>query len=227
MKQGPHWLLQRAAQVPPGSDWLGMAERDHLAGLKTEKRRSDWLLGRWTAKQAISRDRGLGQELESLARLEVLPTSTGSPQAYIDGRALPMALSLSHREGAAICVVADSGAVGCDLEWVEDRSVAFVQDYFSRSERALIEARGDETRALTANGLWSAKESVLKLLGFGLRIDARSIEVRSFPLTTSEWQVFSVLYRPELRQIHGWWCRIENWILTVVSDAETSCPIGL
>ena len=48
----PRWLTACAADVPAGDAWLSAAERHVQSGLRIEKRRADWRLGRWTAKQA-------------------------------------------------------------------------------------------------------------------------------------------------------------------------------
>ena len=116
--------------------------------------------------------------------------------------------------------------MGCDLEWVEDRSTAFVEDYFTPSERVLIEERGTEMTALMANAMWSAKESLLKLLGLGLTVDTRSLTVSSFPVSRSgEWQPFTVHLHPDSRQFNGWWRRRDNWVLTVATDPQSECPV--
>ena len=48
------WLLQTAADLPPHREWLSPAENERLAGLEVSKRRQEWLLGRWTAKQVLA-----------------------------------------------------------------------------------------------------------------------------------------------------------------------------
>lgn len=226
MTRGPSCLFLQATEVPRQLDWLGPGEREHLAGLRLAKRRSEWLLGRWTAKQAIIRAPEIHLEIHDPAQLEILPTPVGGPQISLGGAALPVAISLSHRAGAALCVVSEAGRVGCDLEWIEDRSEAFVEDYFNPSEQALIRQEEPPMQALLANGLWSAKESVLKLLGLGLSVDSRSMTVVSFPwVTPEEWQPFVVHHHPESRDFKGWWRRRDDWLLTVVSDPETRCPV--
>ena len=215
-----------AAEVPQRLDWLGPAERQHLASLRLAKRRSDWLMGRWTAKRTIVLATEIGLDIQDLAQLEILPSPEGAPQPFLAGKPLPFAISLSHRAGAALCVVAKTGAVGCDLEWVEDRSEAFVEDYFTASEQTLIKESDAKMKGLVANGLWSAKESVLKLLGLGLRVDTRSLTVRSFPqVSPGRWQSFVVHHHREAREFEGWWRRQQNWLLTVVSDPERPCPV--
>ena len=160
------------------------------------------------------------------ARFEILPDTHGAPRGFLDAAPISAAISLSHREGAALGVVTRTGSVGCDLEWIEPRSEAFVRDYFTAAERERIEAAGVSARELLANGLWSAKESLLKLLGVGLRIDTRSIIVESFPQDSPrDWRPLAMRLVSDGRCFTGWRRCEDNWILTVVADEATGCPI--
>lgn len=228
MRSRASCLFLRAADVPPGSHWLGPAERQHLATLRAAKRKSEWLMGRWTAKQTLLLASVADLTVPHVSHLEVLPTTAGGPQVFLQEEAVPVAISLSHRAGAAFCVVAMTGRVGCDLEWIENRSAAFVRDYFTPSEQSWIEKGSTARRALMANGLWSAKEAVLKVLGAGLTFDTRAMTVRacSEPGST-KWQPFSVHFDPDMREFHGWWHRRSNWILTVVTDPESPSPFEM
>ena len=77
--------------------------------------------------------------------------------------------------------VAKSGVeIGCDLEMVEPRSDAFVADYFTIEEQALVARASAEDRPRLLALLWSAKESALKALHEGLRLDTRSVIVNPF-----------------------------------------------
>ena len=115
--QRVHYLLQDWADVPAGVDWLNPAEQQHLETLRFEKRRKDWLLGRFTAKQALL-SLGAAGPGES-QRLAVLAADDGSPFVTVDGEALDVSLSLSHSNARALCVVASGFAVGCDIERIE------------------------------------------------------------------------------------------------------------
>ena len=87
-------------------------------------------------------------------------------------------VSISHRSGAAICAVAMSGVdLGCDQEVIEPRSEAFVADYFTEDEQALVARVCEADRSRLVTLLWSAKESALKALREGLRLDTRSVDV--------------------------------------------------
>ena len=59
----------------------------------------------------------------------------------MDGERAPVSVSLSHRAGRALAVVAHAPAVvGCDLERVEPRSGAFVREWLAPAEQGLLAA---------------------------------------------------------------------------------------
>jgi hypothetical protein len=67
--------------------------------------------------------------------------------------------------------------VGCDLETIEPRADAFVGDFFTANEQTLVERTPAEKRSLLVTLLWNAKESALKALNVGLRLDTTYIDV--------------------------------------------------
>ena len=103
----------------------------------------------------------------------------GAPAPFVDGRPAEAYLTMTDRADQAVCVVGPPGTrLGCDLELVEPRSDAFVSDYLTPAEQALVRsAATDDGRALLANLVWCGKESALKVLRTGLRRDTRSVEV--------------------------------------------------
>lgn len=187
-----YWLEQSAGDVPAADDWLGAEEAVCLAGLRFPKRRAEWRLGRWTGKQAVAALLGLGPPRESLAEIQIRAAASGAPEVFLAGRAAEISISLSHRAGRGLAAVTDTGAApGCDLEVIEPRSAAFVEDYFTSEEQDLVRrapaAEHDRLVAL----VWSAKESVLKALRTGLRASTRSVSVHPRgSLTAGGWQAF-------------------------------------
>ena len=103
---------------------------------------------------------------------------SGAPETFLGNKWAPITISLSHRAGSAICAVApDRGALGCDLEVIEPHSDAFIADYFATEEQALMARAAPADRPWLATLLWSAKESALKALRVGLRLDTRRVIV--------------------------------------------------
>lgn len=186
------WLLLSPADSPPPEPaWLAPAERRHLAALHLAPRRADWRHGRWAAKRALAAWLGWAASPEAWPRLAVVADERGVPRAWLDGEALALPISISHRAGHALVAVADEGVLGCDLELVEPRSDAFVRDYFTAAEQRLTETAGGE-RHLVANLVWACKEAALKALGDGLRRDTREVEIDlDRTAANGQWQRFS------------------------------------
>lgn len=219
------YLLTRSeASVPTGEDWLTEEERATLAGFRFPKRRAEWRLGRWTARQALA------AALEvPFAEVAVRAAPDGAPEALLHGAPAPVALSLSHRDGVAACALAPHPvALGCDLERIEPRTPAFVADYFTPSERAIMARTPSRAHARTANLIWSAKECALKALRTGLRLDTRAVEV-AFPEAPSVhgWRPFTVAYVGEDRRFDGWWRQAGAHLLTVAADPPPAPPVQL
>lgn len=216
------WLQQCASEVPPADDWLGPDEQTVLATLRIPKRRSDWRLGRWTAKQALV---AAGVISSGIApwRLEIRAADGGAPQAFLDGtRLVGTAISLSHRDGLAVCAVAaDVGALGCDVERIEPRAAVFVRDYFTPAEQALVAVTPAAGRAALVTLVWSAKESIAKALGQGWRLDTRDIEVRMGSRVRGAWTAFGASATDTVRAFDGWWRSLDGWVLTVAASAST------
>ena len=221
-----HWLTQTSLEPPLGEWWLTACEQATLARLHVAKRRSDWLLGRWTAKRALAACLG---DLSRLARLEIRAAEDGAPEAFLDGLAVPLTLSLSHAAGSALCAVAPAGvALGCDLERIEARSRAFVADYFTDEEQCLIAAAPASDRASIVTLLWSAKESALKALREGLRLDTRSVTATiAAEGACHGWYPLSVRHADTGRTFRGWWRRGGGCVMTIVADAGPLPPISL
>jgi 4'-phosphopantetheinyl transferase len=100
-----HWLLQSLDDCPEilrgdGTPaWLSAAEQARLHSFKVEKRRRDWLLGRWTAKNLVQRY--LAQTTGRRAALDAIfigADADGAPYASCEGRG-------ARGEGAAAGLV--------------------------------------------------------------------------------------------------------------------------
>jgi 4'-phosphopantetheinyl transferase len=223
------WLARGENDLPDDRSWLGPDEARRVASLRYTKRRTDYLLTRWTTKETVTRLLGLTGDRASFRRIEVRNHISGAPEVYVDGRPLDLAISLTDRAGWAVCLMSsDSGRVGCDLELVEPRSPGFVSDYFTDDEQRFVAAASDEAaRQVAANLLWSAKESALKVLRTGLRRDTRSVEVRLSDEREADAWIPLTVRATEGVMLPGWWRRFGSFLLTVATDRATSPPVAL
>jgi 4'-phosphopantetheinyl transferase len=182
----------------PWPGLLAPVEAERLAQLAVLKRRQDWLLGRWTAKQLLQRHlQATTGQLFALDRLVILAAADGAPDPFLAHAgdslvSLPLSLSISHSHGHGLAALlpqpvtgqgVDAAAkgrrpvLGCDLELIEPRELNFVHDFFTPGELAAVQALPpgpDRDTLITV--IWSAKEAALKALREGLRLDTRQID---------------------------------------------------
>src|SRR5579871_1951060 len=110
-----HWMEQTQAGLPASDDWLNANEITRLQSMRIPKRRNDWRLGRWTAKQAVARYFDLAGEDHFLRQVEIRSAASGAPEVFINTQRARVSISLSHRNGTALCALAaNSAALGCD-----------------------------------------------------------------------------------------------------------------
>lgn len=164
--------------VPIHLEWLHPLEIEYHGTLKFEKRRNDWLLGRWTSKLLLQQV--LFPEA-ALNKIEIRKGPNREPLVYYREHPVSSRLSISHSHGRAFCVlVKEDMRMGCDLEKVENRNESFIRDYFTNSERRSFGAHyhsllGQDTFFTL---LWSAKECVMKACLTGLSIPPKDLELK-------------------------------------------------
>jgi 4'-phosphopantetheinyl transferase len=240
-----YWFEQTTANVPGGEAWLSPSEANHLRTMRFPKRRADWLLGRWTAKNAVALFLDIPAEPQALTDVEIHTALSGAPEVFFGNEPAGVAISLSHRAGVAACALAPYGALlGCDLEIVEPHGDTFAADYFTAEEQALLTEAPmpDRLRLLALH--WSGKESALKAMREGLRRDTRSVIV-SFP-GNENWEYSAQLAfasAPTSSQLngwspmqvrhtsgqifHGWWRQTADLLRTVLAAPPPAPPILL
>jgi 4'-phosphopantetheinyl transferase len=232
-----YWLQLNEADVPAANDWLSPTEVSRLAEFRIAKRRSDWRLGRWTAKRAIAGWMNLDPDPERLANIEIKATWSGAPEAYLNREPAPVSISLSHRSGLALCTIGPSNVMlGCDIEAIESRDDSFL-DYFTAEERKAVASAQTTLRPTLVTLMWSAKESTLKALRTGLRLDTRSVVV-TLPdhlqflkkpckeEAMAPWRPLQASWSHR-RGFRGWWQVRDGLVITVVVDSPSEMPIPL
>ena len=223
------WLAHGEHDVPASADWLSPREQAFLAGVRYTKRRVEFLTRRWTAKRAVAMvlDRDLAPA--ALASVEIRHHISGAPYLEVDGRRAAIDVSLSDRAGWAVCLVGTPGGspgpLGVDLEVVEARSDAFVDDYFTADESAYVRSlAAGEARDEAANLIWSAKEAALKVRKIGLRADTREVAVKiGHARRPDGWAPLSVTSR-DGSAFPGWWRRDGVFLLTFTGSEPSPPP---
>lgn len=227
----------RTVEVPASDEWLAPEEMEVLGRLKIQKRRSDFRLGRFAAKRALT---SAWSRTGHAARpsFTIVAAADGAPEArFEDGKAAPFSLSISHSHAHAACAVAatDQGSLrlGCDLELIEPRSEELVRQFFTPSEQEGVLSLSADDAPLVATLVWSAKESALKALRSGLRADTRSVEIEWLHgESASDWQPLAASSASGPKLI-GFWRTLSvvepgqplrTWVLTLLSEPACSTP---
>jgi len=237
------WLIQPITAHPDlaqglaPESLLSLGEQRRLASFAVEKRRRDWLLGRWTAKRLlqsyVAQRTGAWLPLESFV---IASDPDGAPHVIGDWRLeigkeisnfqsliSNLQLSISHCNGYAFCAICDGSdlALGADIERIALRAPEFAADYFTAREIAQVAASPANERDATVTLIWSAKEAALKALRLGLTVDTRRVSVelcqrRQIALAWSPLTVDSTLPNAECAGgIQGWWWIAGEYVLTL------------
>jgi 4'-phosphopantetheinyl transferase len=224
-----YWLEQIEADLPAVDGWLSTSEAARLDTMRFAKRQSDWRLGRWTAKNALALYWKIPADPQVLSSIEIRPAPSGAPEAFFQNKPAAATVSLSHRAGIAACAVTGASAVlGCDLETIEPRSDAFVADYFTTEEQSIVAGAPAVDRARLLALLWSGKESALKAMHEGLRLDPRSVIVspRNAALDLRGWSPMEVRHT-DGRTFRGWWQHADSIVRTLVAVPPPNPPVRL
>ena len=223
------WLECSESELPLDETWLSDREIASIGQRWVPKRRRDWLLGRWTAKCALAAHLGFGAQSEFFRTISILPNDAGAPVPYMPDGLIDIPLSISHRDGRALAAISpQADRVGCDLEKAEPRSRSFLQCFLTPAEIEQVDNSVVSDESTTATLIWSAKESVLKVLAVGLRVDARcvSVQIEIAPGAVSSWHQFTASV-VDGRSFEGWWLHNSGWLKTVASAMDSAPPIKL
>ncbi|WP_458401685.1 4'-phosphopantetheinyl transferase family protein [Candidatus Avelusimicrobium sp.] len=173
--------------LPPANSFLSPGELAYLQTLRAEKRKGDWLGGRFALKVLLAREDNLlplcslpsentahllemsDVALALLKQIEIVKLPSGAPQVIIGGVADKRSVSITHSHGWAVAAVADAQTfLGIDLEKIETRSRIWAEEFF------LDQEKGPATDEHLTR-VWTQKEAVVKLLGRGLSLSTREI----------------------------------------------------
>ncbi len=221
-----HYLTQLRADLPRDASWLSPAESCVLQGFRFEKRRQDWLLGRWTAKSALARFRN--SEERRIQDWEVIAAADGAPGIFLEGEPQAIPLSISHSGLHGFCAVSSRRMdLGCDLEQIEQRNHSFEETFFTAGELRLLERQPALGRNLLVTLIWSVKESVLKATRQGLKVDTRQIDVTAIESGGGNWNRFDSRDNLQNRKYPGWWRQSDGMVFTIACDRAVPEPAQL
>lgn len=145
--------------------FLNRHEIAAAGGVREAQRRSEWLLGRIAAKDALRHllfAAGNGPLFP--AEITIDSDAAGRPTAR-GPWARDLRVSIAHKRGMAVAMVAEGADPGIDLEKIEPRGNDFIALALGPGELALL-PHADRDEWLTR--FWAAKEAAGKARGTGL-----------------------------------------------------------
>jgi len=150
-----HLLEEPLAET--AAPWLSAEDQEHLAGLRLDKRRREWVGGRIAAKACLLADR-ISQRPD---RITILADRHGRPVPHGPAAAGRRRLSISHSHGLAVAMT-HTHPCGVDIQRVEDRITAMAGRIADNNEQELVAACTAISASLNLTMIWSAKEAVKK-----------------------------------------------------------------
>jgi 4'-phosphopantetheinyl transferase len=152
------------------SGWLSGRERGRVERFVRPESKRRYAVARGTLRALLARRLGVEPgDVQFVYSRFGKPSLAGSSLAF----------NISHSGELALIGVAAGGAVGVDLEWIQARRPVdrLAPRVLVDSELARLAVAPD--RALEFHRFWTAKEAIMKLYGFGMRLEASRIVVAS------------------------------------------------
>ncbi len=151
--------------LPLAQSVLTQREMAAYSAFKVEKRRTEWLAGRYALKSLAT-----DFFTFDMKKMEVKNLPTGKPVLLVPG-GTKLPVSITHSGDYAAAAIGLTGeAIGLDMEIIEPRSRAWAEQSFAKEEIS-------SSAAFFLTELWAKKEAILKFLGVGLSLDTKDIRI--------------------------------------------------
>jgi len=148
--------------------YLSGPEQVYLNTLTSDKRKREWLGGRFAARYVGADVLAHKQNPVPWFQLAVIADSNGRPFLYADTKrnVLPD-ISISHSGGLAAAMAVSKGLCGIDIQKVTDRVVKVRDRFCTPKEEQLVLSLCNASRELQSSAgltrLWAAKEALRKV----------------------------------------------------------------
>jgi 4'-phosphopantetheinyl transferase len=149
-------------------------EKMRAAGFHFKRDRDRFVAGRGLLKTFLSKYLHVAS-----GEINIGYRTNGKPFLYSAGNSADVHFNLSHSEDSALYAFTCGDEIGVDLEKIQafPEMPSIVERFFSKRERALINAlpKNDQISAFFA--FWTRKEALSKLTGNGLRQAVEKLDV--------------------------------------------------
>jgi phosphopantetheinyl transferase len=140
----------------------------------TQKKKDDFLLGRYSAKKALSQI----CEVSQLSDIDISNGVFGQPIVHYKDL-YNVQISVAHGDNISASIVfEESHPTAIDIELIDKSKIADIKPQFTKTELALFPDL-NISEELFVFILWTAKESLSKILRTGLTIPLNILEINS------------------------------------------------
>jgi len=146
------------------SRYLSSQEQAHFSRITSDKRKRDWLGGRFAARHAAAEVLVCPEDQLQWKDLAILPDENGRPYVAAADSSFPILpdVSISHSGDLAAAMAVSQGLCGLDIQRVTGRVIKVQERFCKPAEEKLLQTCcQDKTAALTM--LWAAKEALRKV----------------------------------------------------------------
>lgn len=149
-------------------------ELDYYESVQSEKRKKEYLLGRYAAKEALKNFLNESQ----LSKINIYPGPLGEPVIHHEtGFAMEVSISHSHEMIGGL-VFPKGYSIGLDIEKIDPRRMDAIKSKSSEEEILQLENLKEDRNSLLTL-LWTIKESFSKVLKRGLKADFKELAIVS------------------------------------------------
>ncbi len=213
-----YYKINRLEDVADHLEWLHPSERQVYETFRFEKRKNDWLTGRWTAKNLLKDTWFNNLNLEYI---EIKAGENRAPFVYINNVLSKKNITISHSQGMAFCASSPEHiSIGCDMEKIESRSPHFITDYYTDFEINKINSHPHTkySKETLFTIFWSAKESVMKVLRTGMKLHPHRLEVTSIAPNNHKGFRLMVKHADTGIKYYGWGQVSGEMVFVMMSD---------
>jgi 4'-phosphopantetheinyl transferase len=162
------WLATEAAKPSDIERWLGSLdrnERERAGRFRIAADRREFIAAHALLRTMLTVHLGVPP-----TAWRFVADANGKPS--IDPSVGPQQLefNLSHTRGLAAAALASRGAIGVDVEEIDEAKadLAMAEAYFARPEVEMLQSTPPSERARSFFRLWTLKEAYIKAIGKGL-----------------------------------------------------------
>jgi 4'-phosphopantetheinyl transferase len=212
------WDVSLDTPQPFGFDWLPVDDQQRVLRMGTPLLKSRMASTRMALRTILGLKLGMDP-----AKVPLEATPLGRPFLSKDCEFGPLWFNLTHASGRMLAAVSRDMEVGIDLER-SDRRVEpdkLAPAVMNEIDLFWFQQQCEPLRAFLR--LWTAKESVLKLLGTGLQINATAVSL--------DWQTGSAKIHEQSTHFPGRTSHFRQvleepeWVAHLATDQPVTCTI--